>query len=100
MKIEGSRKLSILFLVKEERQLGKMSTRRWPRHLRGRKKRAKVCFTNNASLQKKLRELQGTVPGSEEMEDMHTFFQTIQNYILQLEAKVRVLRCLSNLYGV
>ncbi|KAK7388435.1 hypothetical protein VNO78_23251 [Psophocarpus tetragonolobus] len=80
------------------------STRRWARHVRGRKRRARVCLGNNAmkvkrSMQKKLRELQGTVPGSEGM-DMHTFFQTIQQYILQLEAKVRVLRCLSNLYGV
>ncbi|KAK7265327.1 hypothetical protein RJT34_32946 [Clitoria ternatea] len=83
-----------------------MSTRRsstWARHVvRGRKKRAKLCFAknaNNGSLQKKLRELQGTVPGSKGM-DMHTLFQSIENYILQLEAKVTILRCLSNLYGV
>ncbi|KAL5183033.1 hypothetical protein HKD37_17G047015 [Glycine soja] len=50
-----------------------MSTRRWPRHVtvRGRKRRAKVCLANNnavkvkPSLQRKLRELQGAVPGSE-----------------------------------
>lgn len=79
-----------------------MSTRRWPRHVRGKKKRAKVYLANNVvrpSLKKKLRELQGTVPGSEGM-DMHTLFQSIEKYILQLEAKVTVLRCLSNLYGV
>ncbi|KAK7329867.1 hypothetical protein VNO77_24048 [Canavalia gladiata] len=88
-----------------------MSTRRsstWPRgglHVRGRKKRAKLCLAKNAnnalkpSLQKKLRELQGTVPGSKGME-MHTLFQSIEKYILQLEAKVTILRCLSNFYGV
>ncbi|TKY54637.1 hypothetical protein E2542_SST19049 [Spatholobus suberectus] len=75
-----------------------MSTRRWPRHVRGRKKRAKLCLANNAvkpSLQKKLRELQGTVPGSEGM-DMHTLFRSIEKYILQLEAKVTVLRSKNN----
>ncbi|ESW26824.1 hypothetical protein PHAVU_003G151400 [Phaseolus vulgaris] len=81
-----------------------MSTRRWSRYVRGRKRRAKLCLPNNAvkvkpSLKKRLRELQGAVPGSEGM-DMQTFFQNIQQYILQLEAKVTVLRCLSNLYGV
>ncbi|CAJ1944921.1 unnamed protein product [Sphenostylis stenocarpa] len=82
----------------------KMSTRRWSRHVKGRKRRAKVCLPNNAvkvkpSLQKKLRELQGEVPGSEGI-DMQTLFQNIEQYIFQLEAKVTVLRCLSNLYGV
>ncbi|RDX65716.1 hypothetical protein CR513_55602, partial [Mucuna pruriens] len=73
-----------------------MSTRRWSRYVRGRKKRAKVCLPNN-TLQKKLRELQGTVvPGSEGSMDMQTLFQSIEKYILQLEAKVTVLR--SRLY--
>jgi len=81
-----------------------MSTRRWSRHVRGRKRRAKLCLPNNGvkvkpSLQKKLRELQGAVPGSEGM-DMQNLFQNIQQYILQLEAKVTVLRSLSNFYGV
>ncbi|OIV99829.1 hypothetical protein TanjilG_26167 [Lupinus angustifolius] len=88
-----------------------MRTRRsltWPRgglHVRGRKKRVILCLTNknsNAlkpSLQKKLRQLQKTVPGSQGM-NMNTLFKRIEKYILQLEAKVMVLRCVSNLYGV
>ncbi|KAG4385769.1 hypothetical protein JHK82_034077 [Glycine max] len=84
-----------------------MRTRRWPTHVtvRGRKIRAKVCLENNnvvkvrPPLQKKLTELQGAIPGSEGM-DMHTLFQSIEQFILQLEAKVTILRSLSNLYGV
>ncbi|KAE9609817.1 hypothetical protein Lal_00006760 [Lupinus albus] len=87
-----------------------MRTRRsftWPRggmHVRGRKKRVILCLTKNSnalkpSLQKKLRELQKTVPGSQGM-NMNTLFKRIEKYILQLEAKVMVLRCVSNLYGV
>ena len=72
--------------------------------MRERKKRAKLCLAKNAngaktSLEKKLGELQRTIPGSKGM-DVHTLFQSIEKYILLLEAKVTVLRCLSNLYGV
>ncbi|KAL4397700.1 hypothetical protein HN51_002218 [Arachis hypogaea] len=76
----------------------------------GRKKRAKLCLAKNANgggnkttsscLEKKLGELQRSIPGSSGMEDMHTLFKGIENYILALEAKVTVLRCLSNFYGV
>ncbi|KAE9601696.1 hypothetical protein Lal_00040521 [Lupinus albus] len=87
-----------------------MRTRRcftWPRrglHVRGRKKRIIFCLAKNSnalkpSLQKKLRELQKTFPGSQGM-DMNALFQRIEMYILQLEAKLMVLRCVSNLYGV
>ncbi|KAJ1433549.1 hypothetical protein SESBI_06086 [Sesbania bispinosa] len=75
-------------------------------HVRGRKNRAKLCLAKNnavsrsSSLQKKLRELQGTVPGSQGMVDTHTLFQSIEKYILLLETKVTILRCLSNFYGV
>ncbi|KAI9126055.1 hypothetical protein K1719_003473 [Acacia pycnantha] len=89
-----------------------MSTRRrstWGRgglYVRGRKK-AKICLAkkeNNAmkassSLQRKLKLLQRTVPGSQGM-DAQALFQSIQNYIILLEAKVRILRSLTSFYGV
>ncbi|KAK7291915.1 hypothetical protein RIF29_07466 [Crotalaria pallida] len=81
----------------------------WPRgglHVRGRKKRAKLCLAKNSnnamkpSLQKKLRDLQKSVPGSQGIMDTNTLFQSIEKYILLLEAKVMILRCVSDLYGV
>ncbi|MED6133349.1 hypothetical protein PIB30_027515 [Stylosanthes scabra] len=77
----------------------------------GRKKRAKLSWPkkNNGNatgnktsscLRKKLGELQRSVPGSHGMKDMNAFYKSIENYILVLEAKVTVLRCLSNFYGV
>jgi len=85
-----------------------MGIRQWPKgglNVKGRKKRAKVCLVKNAnvgktSLQKKLRELQGTVPGSLQGLDTNNLFHSIEKYIHLLEAKVTILRCLSNLYGV
>ncbi|KAI4335486.1 hypothetical protein L6164_014126 [Bauhinia variegata] len=62
-------------------------------NVRGRKRSVKTC------LQRKLRELQRTIPGSYGM-DAHTLLITIENYITSLEAKVSVLRCLSTFYGV
>ncbi|CAK8564244.1 unnamed protein product [Lathyrus sativus] len=78
-----------------------MGIRQWPKrglNVKGRKKKAKLCLAKNANvgkscLQKKLQELEGTVPGN-------NLFQSIEKYILQLEAKVTILRCLSNFYGV
>lgn len=89
-----------------------MTTRRysaWGRgglYVRGRKK-AKVCFgkkENNVMrasypLQRKLKQLQRTVPGSHGM-DAQALFLSIQNYIVLLEAKVRILRSLTSFYGV
>ncbi|KAL9326033.1 hypothetical protein ACSQ67_006678 [Phaseolus vulgaris] len=68
-----------------------MSTRRWSRYVRGRKRRAKLCLPNNAvkvkpSLKKRLRELQGAVPGSEGM-DMQTFSKTFNNTYFNLKLK-------------
>lgn len=82
---------------------GKMGIRQGL-HVRGRKKKAKLCLAKKAnagkstSLQKKFRELQRTIPGQEL--NMHNLFQSIQKYIFLLEAKVTILRCLSNSYGV
>ncbi|GAU20956.1 hypothetical protein TSUD_201050 [Trifolium subterraneum] len=80
-----------------------MGIRQWPRgglHVKGRKKKAKLCLAKNGNvgkttfLQKKLWELQGTVPAG------NNLLQSVEKYILQLETKVTILRCLSNLYGV
>ncbi|CAJ2649661.1 unnamed protein product [Trifolium pratense] len=77
-----------------------MGIKQWPRgglHVKGRKKKAKLCLANagkTSSLQKKLWELQGTIPAG------NNLLQSVEKYILQLETKVTILRCLSNLYGV
>ncbi|KAK2412677.1 hypothetical protein P8452_77887 [Trifolium repens] len=80
-----------------------MGIKQWPRrglHVKGRKKKAKLCLARNgnggktSSLQKKLWELEGTVPAG------NNLLQSVEKYILQLETKVTILRCLSNLYGV
>ncbi|KAI4344353.1 hypothetical protein L6164_011588 [Bauhinia variegata] len=61
---------------------------------RGRKRNVKSC------LQRKLRQLERTIPGSHGIMEVQTLFLTIQNYITLLEAKVTVLRSLSTFYGV
>ena len=95
---------------------GKMNTRRFPSwargglQVRGRKKRAKLCFgkngngngtsTKSSSLQRKLRELLRIVPGSHDGMDIQTLFQSIEDYITLLEAKLTVLRNLATFYGL
>lgn len=73
--------------------------------MRGRKKRLRLSLVENtkaalkSSVQKKLRQLQSTIPGCHEMEP-ETLFPRIANYILFLELKVNALKYLSTLYGV
>ncbi|KAF7838092.1 hypothetical protein G2W53_006574 [Senna tora] len=72
-------------------------------HVKGRKRRAKVVWLGKKGgngIERKLRELQRSVPGSQGIMEVKTLYQTIENYIILLEAKVTILRSLSTLYGV
>ncbi|KAL6331518.1 hypothetical protein AAG906_011458 [Vitis piasezkii] len=50
-------------------------------------------------LQRKLRQLQKIIPGSDDM-DVDSLFQTTASYIFLLESQVSFLRKLSSFYGI
>ncbi|MED6157261.1 hypothetical protein PIB30_021763 [Stylosanthes scabra] len=107
--------LSVLYYIPQPMTLARLKIMGMNNNRRrggGRKRRAKLSWpkkngnargnktTTSSYLEKKLGELQRSVPGSHGMKDMHSFYKSIENYILVLEAKVTVLRCLSNFYGL
>ena len=51
-------------------------------------------------LQRKLRELQKIIPGSDHDMDVDSLFQTTASYISSLETQVSFLRKLSSFYGI
>ncbi|KAM3714465.1 hypothetical protein ACB098_01G337200 [Castanea mollissima] len=79
--------------------------RRGAMRMRGKKKRLRLSLVKNStavntSIQRKLRQLQKTIPGCSNEMDLETLFPRIANYILSLQVKVNILKNISTLYGV
>lgn len=99
-----------LFLRRSMRSSRSSSSLHWRRgvvHMRSSvRKRMKLSSIQKAKavrsitpLQRKLRQLQKIIPGSDDM-DVDSLFQTTASYIFLLESQVSFLRKLSSFYGI
>ncbi|KAJ8461318.1 hypothetical protein OPV22_034244 [Ensete ventricosum] len=93
--------LSVVFFLMERPWLLEKAKRRWnasKRHeISGTRRRRKWRSASRASVQRKVRTLQGLVPGGRRLQPEQLFLRTA-DYIFQLRLRVHVLRALSKLY--